>query len=133
MSLSGFHPLWDKILSQNLQARRRPRTSLRRILPYKGTADRGYIVNRRRKTTATELRPWYSCLHNSMPQFAYRLVFVPSPRERSWWGFFVRTRGEGGGGVRYTLLTLFALRSLRLGYSGGCFSVATLARQPSLD
>jgi hypothetical protein len=41
MSLTGFHPLWDKILSQNLQAVADQGCHLEGSSPYKGTAYRG--------------------------------------------------------------------------------------------
>jgi hypothetical protein len=44
MSLTGFHLLWDKILSQNLQAVGDQGCHLEGFAPYKGTANRGYTV-----------------------------------------------------------------------------------------
>jgi hypothetical protein len=44
MSLTGFHPLWDKILSQNLQAVADQGCHLEGSSPVKGTAYRGYTV-----------------------------------------------------------------------------------------
>jgi hypothetical protein len=41
MSLTGFHPLWDKILSQNLQAVADQGCHLEGSSPYKGTDYRG--------------------------------------------------------------------------------------------
>jgi hypothetical protein len=41
MSLTGFHPLWDKILSQNLHAVADQGGHLEGSSPNKGTADRG--------------------------------------------------------------------------------------------
>jgi hypothetical protein len=41
MSLTGFHPLWDKILSQNLQAVADQGCHLEGSSPYQGTAYRG--------------------------------------------------------------------------------------------
>jgi hypothetical protein len=44
MSLTGFHPLWDKIVSQNLQAVADQGCHLEGSSPCKGTAYRGYTV-----------------------------------------------------------------------------------------
>jgi hypothetical protein len=44
MSLTGVHPLWDVILSQNLQAVTDQGCHLERSSHYKGTAYRGYTV-----------------------------------------------------------------------------------------
>jgi hypothetical protein len=41
MSLTGFHPLWGKILSQTLQAVADQGCHLEGSAPYKGTAYRG--------------------------------------------------------------------------------------------
>jgi hypothetical protein len=41
MSLTGFQPLWDKMLSQNLQAVADQGCHLEGFSPYKGTAYRG--------------------------------------------------------------------------------------------
>jgi hypothetical protein len=41
MSLTGFHPLWDKILSQILQTVADQGCHLEGSSPYKGTAYRG--------------------------------------------------------------------------------------------
>jgi hypothetical protein len=41
MSLTGFHPLWDKILSQNLQAVADQGCHLKGSSPHKRTAYRG--------------------------------------------------------------------------------------------
>jgi hypothetical protein len=41
MSLTGFHPLWDKIISQNLQAVADQGCHLEGSSPYKGTAYKG--------------------------------------------------------------------------------------------
>jgi hypothetical protein len=47
MSLTGFHPIWDKILSQNLQAVADQRCHLEGSSPYKWTAFRvlGFTVD----------------------------------------------------------------------------------------
>jgi hypothetical protein len=44
MSLTGFHFLWDKILSQHLQAVADKGCHLEGLSPYKVTAYRGYTV-----------------------------------------------------------------------------------------
>jgi hypothetical protein len=54
MSLTGFHPLWDKILSQNLQAVADQECHLEGSSPYKSTAYRGAHCNKLSCTT---------CLH----------------------------------------------------------------------
>jgi hypothetical protein len=41
MSLTGFYPIWDKILSQNLQAVADQGGHFKGSSPYKGTACRG--------------------------------------------------------------------------------------------
>jgi hypothetical protein len=43
MSLTGFHPLWDKILSQNLQAVADQGCHLKGSSPHKGIAYRGVM------------------------------------------------------------------------------------------
>jgi hypothetical protein len=49
MSLTGFHPLWDKILSQNQQAVADQGCHLEGSSPYKGTAYRGVHCNWEKK------------------------------------------------------------------------------------
>jgi hypothetical protein len=45
MSLTGYHPLWDKIISQNLQAVADQGFHLEGTSPYNGTAYRGVHCN----------------------------------------------------------------------------------------
>jgi hypothetical protein len=44
MSLTGFHTLWDKILTQNLQAVADQECNLEGSSPFKETAIEGYTV-----------------------------------------------------------------------------------------